>query len=125
MNATRFLVFLLLASTFFSCSLISSISSEGAYLGVADYPLTPPDKVRVIDDSELKGMNYTRIALVEATGKGRMSSRVALIDELKRRAGLMGANAIVMPHFELDREGDPFESRVVQASTLAVRLLDD
>ena len=71
-------------------------------------------------------MVYTRIGLVEATGKGRLSSRVALIDELKRRAGLMGANAIVMPHFELVREFNPLEGpREVQARTIAVRLLDD
>lgn len=123
MNATRCLILSLFV---FSCGFSSSLRSEGAYIEPVNYPTIPAENVRVIDDSELKDMRYTRVALLEATGKGRMSSRVAIIDELKRKAGLMGANAIVMPHFELVYEGGHFAyPREVHAKTIAVRLLDD
>ena len=125
-NAMHILVILLLVYTSITCGTLSSIRSEGTYLDEAKYPVTSPDKIKVIGDSELENVKHGRVAFVEATGKGQMSSRVALINELKKRAGLMGANAIVMPQFKLVTVGDDvFVARTVVARTLAVRLLDN
>jgi hypothetical protein len=47
--------------------------------------------------SELDTLEYSRIALIEATGSGEWTNQTQMLDALRKRAGAVGANAILLP----------------------------
>lgn len=62
------------------------------------YPPVPPDSVVILtSESELDTLEFTRLAMIEATGSGEWTSQTGMYNAMRRRAGQVGANAILLP----------------------------
>lgn len=62
------------------------------------YPPVPPDSVIILTaESELDTLTFARIAIIEATGSGEWTTQTGMLEAMRRKAGKMGANAILMP----------------------------
>ncbi len=60
-----------------------------------------PDSVRILtDESELEGLDYTRVAVIEATGSGEFTNQTGMLEAMRKKAGELGANAIILPRIE-------------------------
>ena len=61
----------------------------------------PPDSVVIFtDEAELEGVEYTRLALIEATGSGEFTDQSGMLKAMRKKAGELGANAILLPKIE-------------------------
>jgi hypothetical protein len=52
------------------------------------------------DEAELEGVEYTRLALIEATGSGEFTDQSGMLKAMRKKAGELGANAILLPKIE-------------------------
>lgn len=65
------------------------------------FPPCPPDSVRILTDaSELDSLEYTRIAIIEATGSGELTDQSEMLEAMREKAGKLGANAILLPEIQ-------------------------
>jgi hypothetical protein len=49
------------------------------------------------DEAELDTLRYSRIAIIEATGSGEWTNQTDMLDAMRKKAGAIGANAILLP----------------------------
>ena len=49
------------------------------------------------DEAELDTLEYTRVAIIEATGSGEFTDQTDMLEAMRERAGKIGANAILLP----------------------------
>lgn len=62
------------------------------------YPPVAPDSVIILtSDTELDTLEFARVAMIEATGSGEWTSQTGMLEAMRKKAGKMGANAILMP----------------------------
>jgi len=65
------------------------------------YPKVAPDSVRIFTaESELEAFEYERVAIIEATGSGEYTSQTGMIEAMRKKAGDLGANAILLPQIQ-------------------------
>ena len=60
-------------------------------------PVPPENVVIVTDEAELDTLEYTRVAIIEATGSGEFTDQTDMLEAMRERAGKIGANAILLP----------------------------
>ncbi len=66
---------------------------------VYDLPPVPMENVMVyFDNDEIP--EHTRVAILSGKGNSSMTSRGRMLDELRERAGALGANAIIISQVE-------------------------
>ena len=72
------------------------------------YSAVHPDNVVVIlNETQLEGVEYDFIALIEETSHGGLfvlkpkASQAQMIESLRRKAARIGANAILLPQFDV------------------------
>ena len=65
------------------------------------YPAVHKDSVRILtSETELDTLEYVRVAIIEATGSGEYTSQTAMLEAMRKKAGEMGANAILLPQIQ-------------------------
>jgi len=60
-------------------------------------PVLPENVWIVTAEEELDTLNYVRIAIIEATGSGEYTDQSGMLDAIRKKAGELGANAVLMP----------------------------
>lgn len=92
-----------------ACLMLSAtacISTDAVLLnpvGQRYYPVAP-EQVRIFTSKEeLEKYEYVEIAVIKSEGNTTFSSQKGMIDSIRKKAGSLGANAIVMP--EIDEPG--------------------
>jgi hypothetical protein len=64
----------------------------------APYAAIDPATVRIFtDERELDSLEFTRVAIIEATGSGEFTSQSGMIEAMRKKAAQLGANAILLP----------------------------
>ncbi len=65
------------------------------------YPPVPPESVRIFtSEAELDTLKYVRIAMIEATGSGEFTSQTKMLKAIRKKAGELGGNGVLMPKIE-------------------------
>mgnify|MGYP007107461156 FL=1 len=86
---------LLIALVSLSCVNTKSVMLD---LTAVKRPEVPPDSVRIlVDESELDGLDFIRVAMIEASGASGWTSQSGMVKAMRKKAGKLGANAILMP----------------------------
>ena len=76
------------------------VSTKAIYLdpSVAAYPPVSPDAVRIFtSEAELDSLTYVRVAIIEATGSGEYTSQTDMLAAMRKKAGELGANGVILP----------------------------
>ncbi|MFO0071037.1 MAG: hypothetical protein ACK55A_02930, partial [Gemmatimonas sp.] len=61
-------------------------------------PARDPANVRIFTSSEeLDTLAYTRVALIEATASGELTSQSGMLQAMRKKAAKLGANGILLP----------------------------
>jgi len=61
----------------------------------------PPANVRILTtEAELATLDYVRVAIIEASGSGEYTSQASMIEAMRRKAGALGANALLLPQIQ-------------------------
>jgi len=82
----------LICSFFISC-----ITTEAVKIGTApERPPVPPEKVVVYRTADQVPGKYEEIALIISSGEVGWSSLNQMIESMKKKAGKLGANAIIL-----------------------------
>jgi hypothetical protein len=67
----------------------------------APLPSVPPEQVYIFTAaSELDTLDYVRVAILEATAPGELTSQRKMLRAMREKAGKLGANGILMPEFD-------------------------
>jgi hypothetical protein len=62
------------------------------------YPPVSPDSVIIVTTAaELDTLEYVRVAIIEATGSGELTSQTEMLEAMRKKAAKLGANAILLP----------------------------
>jgi hypothetical protein len=90
----------------------------------------PEDSVWIItSEAELDTISYVRVAIIEASGSGGFTSRTEMLDAMRKRAGEIGANAILLPEIQEPNPGVQVAAAVLGVDTrrtgtvVAIRIL--
>ena len=62
------------------------------------YPPVAPNEVRIFtSEAELDSLTYVRVAIIEATGSGEYTSQTGMLEAMRKKAGALGANGVILP----------------------------
>lgn len=65
------------------------------------YAPVPPDSVVIYEhESELESLEYVRIALIDASASDDFSDRIDMLKAMRKEAGKLGANGILISDIE-------------------------
>lgn len=96
--------------------IISCISTEAVKLGTAPTrPPVPADQVIVYRTADQVPGDYDEIALLSSTGESMWTSEKGMWKSMKKKAGILGANAII-----LDAMSEPSAEAKVASMFLGV-----
>lgn len=66
--------------------------------GASPLPAISPDSVRIFTHaSELDTLEYTRVAIIEASGSGEYTSQSGMLQAIRKKAASLGANGVLLP----------------------------
>lgn len=108
------------------------VSTKSTYLnpGLEKYDPLPPDSVRIfMDEAELDSLEYVRVALIEATGSGEFTSQTEMYDAIRKRAGKLGCNGVLMPQIKEPGAGAKVAAAIFgtdterRGSAIAIRII--
>lgn len=89
------LILLLAVTIFTACVTTRAIYIDPA---AARYAPVPPESVRIFTtEAELDTLEYVRVAIIEASGSGEYTSQTGMIDAMRKKAGTLGANGLLLP----------------------------
>ena len=94
---------LLLMAVCGSAIVMGCISTKAVLLdpSAPRYPVEQPDKVRIFtSEEELADYEYVRVAIINSSGNTTWSTQTQMIESIRKKAGEMGANAILMPKID-------------------------
>ena len=92
-------------------------------------PVDPEHVVILTDEAELDTLNYVRVAIIEATGSGSFTDQSKMLDAMRKKAGKIGANAILLPKINEPGAGAKVAAAIFGTDTqrkgnaVAVRIL--
>ena len=96
------------------------------------YPSTDPSMVRIFTtEEELEAYEFVRIAIINSSGNTTWTSRTKMIESMRKKAGEMGANAILMPDIDEPSAGAKIAGAVFgtgasrQGEVIALRILGE
>jgi hypothetical protein len=76
------------------------VSTRHTLVNPSAEPYAPvhADSVLILtDEAELDTLRYSRIAIIEATGSGEWTNQTDMLNAMRKKAGAIGANAILLP----------------------------
>lgn len=104
---------------------------ETTTLGPTNFEPVHPDQIWVFFSEEEIEYEYTRIALFHLEGDATWTQESKMIEKAKKRAGDMGANAIVLRDMHEPSDGAKIASEFLgttaerRGAIVAVRIHDD
>jgi len=110
----RLLVLISIVAVITAC-----VHTKSTYLSPSaeKYPLVNPDSVQLfMSESELDSLDYVRVALIEATGNSRSTSQTGMYNAMRKKAGKLGCNGVLLPQIN-----EPGAGAKVAAAFLGVR----
>jgi hypothetical protein len=60
-------------------------------------PVNADSVLILTDEAELDTLRYSRMAIIEATGSGEWTNQTDMLNAMRKKAGAIGANAILLP----------------------------
>jgi|SRR3990170_2587436 len=94
------------------------------------YAPVSPDSVRIFTtEAELDTIQYVRVAIIEATGSGEYTSQTDMISAMRKKAGELGANGILLPQINEPGAGAKVAGAIFGTGTqrkgnvIAIRIL--
>ncbi len=108
------------------------VSTKATYLNpsMAQYPPVSPDSVRIItSEAELDSLIYERIAIIEASGSGEYTNQIEMIEAMRKKAGKLGGNAVLLPQINEPSAGAKIAGALFGTGTerkgnaIAIRIL--
>ena len=94
------------------------------------YPPVAPDSVLIfVDVAELDSLEYVRVAIINASGSTTYTSQSGMLEAMRKKAGAVGANAIIMPEIRNPSAGAEVAGAIFGTGTLrrgeviAIRIL--
>jgi hypothetical protein len=94
------------------------------------YEAVQPEQVWIVTaEAELDTLNYVRIAIIEATGSGEVTDQAGMLNAMRKRAGELGANAVLLPQIHEPGAGAKVAGAVFGTGTqrkgtaIAIRVL--
>lgn len=82
------------------CSFLACVSTKSVYVNpsMTQYNPVPADSVRIFTtETELDSLEYVRVAIIEATGNTDWTSQTGMLKAMRKKAGKLGANGILLP----------------------------
>ena len=77
-----------------------------------------PEQVQIFtDQSELDTLDFTRVAIIEATGSGEYTSQTGMIEAIRKKAAALGANGVLMPQIQEPGAGAKVAAAVLGLGT--------
>jgi hypothetical protein len=107
------------------------ITMETTRLGPTDFPPVPTSEIWVFFSEDEIEYSFTRIALFHLEGDATWTQESKMIEKAKKKAGEMGANAIVLRDMHEPSDGAKIASEFLgttaerRGSIVAVRIHDD
>lgn len=96
------------------------------------YPSTDPSMVRIFTtEEELEDYEFVRVAIISSSGNTSWTSRTEMIESMRKKAGEMGANAILMPDIDEPSAGAKIAGAVFgtgadrRGEVIALRILGE
>lgn len=82
------------------------------------YPPVAPEAVLILtDEAELDTLEYTRVAIIEATGSGEFTDQTDMLEAIRKRAAQLGANAVLLPQINEPGAGAKVAAAVLGTGT--------
>lgn len=97
-NCKILAIFIVLLGSLFLAE--GCVSTKATYLDptAERYMRVPADSVHVfVEESELDTLEYIRVAYIEASGSGEWTSQTGMIDAIRKKAGELGCNGVLLP----------------------------
>ena len=67
----------------------------------APFPKVAPAEVIIFTSAEeLDTLNYQRVAIIEASGSGEWTNQSQMLEAMRKKAGDLGANAVLLPQIK-------------------------
>lgn len=82
---------------------VACVQTNAVLVNPSAAPLSAvaPDSVQIFTAaSELDSLEYTRVAIIEATGSGEFTSQSGMLEAMRKKAGALGANAVLLPEIK-------------------------
>ena len=96
----------------------------------AQYAAVEPSSVRIFtSEAELEVYEYVRVAIITSSGNTTWTIQAQMMESMRKKAGEMGANAILMPDIEEPSAGAKIAGAVFgtganrQGEVIALRIL--
>jgi len=92
-------------------------------------PVAPEQVWIVTSEAELDTLEYARVAIIEATGSGEWTDQTKMIEAIRKRAGELGANAVLLPQINEPGAGAKVAAAIFgtgtqrKGSAVAIRVL--
>lgn len=94
------------------------------------YARVPADSVRIFtDQSELDTLDFVRVAIIEASGSGEYTNQSEMIEAMRKKAGEVGGNGVLLPRIEEPSAGAKVAAAIFGTGTqrkgnvIAVRVI--
>jgi len=108
------------------------VSTNSVYLNPSGprYNAVAPDSVVIFThDSELDTLEYVRVAMIEATGSGEYTSQTGMYSAIRKKAGSLGCNGVLLPQINEPGAGAKVAGAIFGTGTqrkgnaIAIRIL--
>jgi hypothetical protein len=113
-------------------SVAGCVSTNSVLLNASATRYAPisPDLVRIFTaESELDTLEYVRVAMIEATGSGTYTSQTDMYKAIRRKAGSLGCNGVLLPQINEPGAGAKVAATIFNTDTqrkgnaIAIRIL--
>jgi len=110
----------ILGALFVVSVLIVCVSTQGYYLdpSATRYAEVAADSVRVfLSEADLDSLDYVKIAVIEAKGSGEHTSQTGMIKAMRKKAGKLGGNGLLLPKIDEPSRGAKFAGAILGTGT--------
>jgi hypothetical protein len=79
---------------------MACVTTKAIYLDPSAPRFAPvqSDSVRIFtSESELDTLEFVRVAMIEATGSGEFTSQIGMYNAIRKKAGALGGNGVLLP----------------------------
>jgi len=92
-------------------------------------PVAPDSVIIYTSEAELEDLEYVRVAIIEASGSGEFTEMSDMLEAMRKKAGEVGANGILLPSIDEPSAGARVAAAVFGTDTertgtvIAIRVL--
>lgn len=83
------------------------------------FPAVRADSVLILTSlTELDTVEYERVAVIEASGSGEWTTQTGMLEAMRKKAGKLGANAILLPNINEPGAGAKVAAAIFGTGTI-------